>query len=113
MVDTIKLADSNRAFADALKRNSELFSSENSYMDAVGQSESSRVSFGDLLESSVRGAIEKGKISEQRSVDAIFKKIDLPELVTAIQEAEVALQTVATVRNKVIRAYQEIIKMPV
>jgi flagellar hook-basal body complex protein FliE len=113
MVDTIKIADANRAFSDALKRNSQLISSENNYMDAAGQSQSARVSFGDLLESSVRGAIEKGKISEQRSVDAVFKKIDLPELVTSIQEAEVALQTVATVRNKVIRAYQEIIKMPV
>lgn len=113
MVDSVKLADANKAFADAMKRNSALTQSPATYVNGAGEASAGGASFGDMLETSLRGAIDKGHTSERKSVDAIFKKTDLPEMVTAIQEAEIALQTVANVRNKVIRAYQEIIKMPV
>lgn len=114
MVDTLRVADANRAFADAMNRNQGLQRSSEAFIDGAGQAAASGgASFGDMLEQSMRGAIDKGKMSEQKSVEAIFRKTDLPELVTAIQEAEVALQAVASVRNRVITAYQDIIKMPV
>ncbi|NBX04163.1 MAG: flagellar hook-basal body complex protein FliE, partial [Alphaproteobacteria bacterium] len=40
-------------------------------------------------------------------------KVDLTDLVTAVSSAELTLNTVVAVRDKVINAYQEIIRMPI
>jgi flagellar hook-basal body complex protein FliE len=40
-------------------------------------------------------------------------KQPLHEVVLSINEAEIALQTIVAVRDKVIAAYQDIIKMPI
>ena len=40
-------------------------------------------------------------------------KADLTDVVTAVSEAETALNTVVAIRDRVISAYQDIIKMPI
>lgn len=49
--------------------------------------------------------------SEQISQAAIAGKADMKDVVTAVASAEVALKTVVAVRDSVISAYQEIIRM--
>ncbi len=44
---------------------------------------------------------------------ALVGKADLTDVVTAVSEAETALNAVVAVRDRVISAYQEIIKMPI
>ena len=44
---------------------------------------------------------------------AVVGEADLVEVVTAVNSAEMALQTVVTVRDRVISAYQEILRMPI
>ncbi|WP_419797454.1 MAG: flagellar hook-basal body complex protein FliE [Terasakiella sp.] len=69
--------------------------------------------FSDLLKQAVREAADIGYKSEVMSLKAAAGQADVNEVVTAVAEAEVTLQAVTTVRDKVIQAYQEIIKMPI
>ncbi|RQP06661.1 MAG: flagellar hook-basal body protein FliE [Paracoccus sp. BP8] len=44
---------------------------------------------------------------------AMTGKADTHELVQSIAQAEIALETVVAIRDKVVEAYQEILRMPV
>ena len=78
------------------------------------QSESAPVQeFSSVLRDAVQGAVEIQRKGEAVSLKAIANEADLTELVTAVSNAEVTLETVIGVRDKIISAYQEIIRMPV
>ncbi|MGH1423091.1 MAG: flagellar hook-basal body complex protein FliE [Pseudooceanicola sp.] len=51
--------------------------------------------------------------SEEISKAAMIGKADPHALVEALVQAELAVETVVTVRDKVVEAYQEILRMPV
>jgi len=70
-------------------------------------------SFANLLEQAARSTIDTFKNSEQLSAQAAIGKADLTEVVSAVSNAEITLQTVTSVRDKVISAYQEILRMPI
>ena len=70
-------------------------------------------SFSELLADSVKGAIEAGHNSEAVSAKAIAGKADLNEVVTAVTNAEVTLQAALAIRDRVIQAYQDIVRMPI
>lgn len=72
-----------------------------------------REEFADLVKSSIDAAIEIGNEGEKRSLSAVTGKADLTEVVTAVSEAQLTLETVVAVRDKVLEAYQEIIRMPI
>ncbi len=69
--------------------------------------------FADLVKGAIREAVAIGKEGERQSLAAVKEQADLGDVVTAVAEAELTLQTVVTVRDKVIEAYKEIIKMPI
>jgi flagellar hook-basal body complex protein FliE len=69
--------------------------------------------FGALVKGAIQEAVKIGKQSEKLSVAAVNDKADLNQVVTAVAEAEVTLQTVVAVRDKVIDAYKEILRMPI
>ena len=70
-------------------------------------------SFLDMLGSALSGAASSGYKSESIAMGALSGKADLTDVVTAVSEAETALNTVVAIRDRVINAYQEIIKMPI
>ncbi len=47
------------------------------------------------------------------STGAMTGKVETHQLVQTITEAELALETVVSIRDKVVEAYQEILRMPV
>lgn len=51
--------------------------------------------------------------SEQAAVSAMTGDADPHALVQALAQTELAVETAITVRNKVVEAYQEILRMPV
>lgn len=51
--------------------------------------------------------------SEQVSVQSMTSGADPHALVQALAQTELAVETAVTVRNKVVEAYQEILRMPV
>jgi len=50
---------------------------------------------------------------EQQALSAMTGGADPHALVQALTQAELAVETAVTVRNKVVEAYQEILRMPV
>ena len=70
-------------------------------------------SFSELLAQTVNETIEAGRQSEHVSMQAVANKADLNDIVTAVTNAEVALQTVVAIRDRVIQAYQDVIRMPI
>ena len=69
--------------------------------------------FQQALESAAGQAIDTLKASDAASMEAIAGRAQLSDVVTAVTNAEVTLQTVVAVRDKVIAAYQEILRMPI
>ena len=70
-------------------------------------------SFFDMLGGALQGAAATGYKSELTATRALSGKADLTDVVTAVTDAETALNTVVAIRDRVINAYQEIIKMPI
>lgn len=69
--------------------------------------------FAGLVKDVVQNSIDSLKNGERMSMKAIAGQADLTEVVTAVSAAEVTLQTVMAVRDKVISAYNEIMRMPI
>jgi len=69
--------------------------------------------FADLVSDALVDARETGIAAERDSVRAAKGEIGLQDVVTSITNAEVTLQTVVAVRDKVIGAYNEILRMPI
>ncbi len=69
--------------------------------------------FADLVKGAIQEAKAIGVRSEQLSISAVGNKADLNQVVTAVAEAELTLQTVTAVRDKVIEAYKQIVRMPI
>lgn len=77
------------------------------------QPETPAGSFASMVKSAVLQAEEDNKQAELMSMKAIKGTADMQEVVMAVSNAEVALQTVVAVRDKVVSAYQEIMQMPI
>jgi len=69
--------------------------------------------FGAMLGEALQNTINASKQAEGISAQAVAGKADVTDVVTAVTNAEVALDTVVAVRDRVISAYQEILRMPI
>ena len=69
--------------------------------------------FESFLKNEVETAAKDLRASETQSVQALAGKADLQQVVEAVTQAELSLQKVTAVRDRVISAYQEIMRMPV
>ena len=69
--------------------------------------------FGDMLQSALKGVVDQGHAAEQKSVAAISGHGDLMDVVSAVSKAELSLQTTIAVRDRVVQAYQDIMRMPI
>lgn len=69
--------------------------------------------FGDMLGKAMSSVQSAGATAEGAITNAAMGQADLVDVVTAVAAAEATLETVVSVRDQVIRAYQEIIRMPI
>ena len=69
--------------------------------------------FASMLKGVVSSAAEAGRAAETQAVAAAAGKGDLVNVVTAVAESEAALETLVSVRDRVISAYEEIMRMPI
>lgn len=67
-------------------------------------------SFGDILKQSIGSAIDAQKTSEKVSAAAVLGKADMTDVLKAVNDAEMALNTVLAVRDRVVQAYQQIMR---
>ncbi len=69
-------------------------------------------SFSDFLKQAGTQAVDTLRAGEQTSVNALAGQGDLSDIVSAVSQAEATLQTVVAIRDRVIQAYQDIMRMP-
>lgn len=71
-------------------------------------------SFGEVLKQTVNQAVEAQKTAGDLTLAAAQgQPVALQDVVQAVSQAELTLQTLVTVRDKAVEAYQQIIQMPV
>ena len=69
--------------------------------------------FAKLLAESVQGIVDSGRVTDQKAMDLVNGKGDIVDVVTAISQTEMAIETMVSVRDRVISAYEEIMRMPI
>ncbi|MGH6908641.1 MAG: flagellar hook-basal body complex protein FliE [Phenylobacterium sp.] len=69
--------------------------------------------FGDILKSAMTDVMKSTKNAETQMAAQVHGKAELVDVVTAISAAESSLETVMAIRDQVINAYQEIMRMPI
>ena len=69
--------------------------------------------FGDILKSAMSDVMKSTKNAETQMAAQVHGKAELVDVVTAISAAESSLETVMAIRDQVINAYQEILRMPI
>ena len=69
--------------------------------------------FGSFLQSALSGTAQAGREAEAKAMAATSGKGDLVDGVTAVAESEAALETLVAVRDRVIAAYEDIMRMPI
>jgi flagellar hook-basal body complex protein FliE len=80
---------------------------------AKGETGSAGPSFGTLLKDAI-GALNQASHNSDTQTQAMAAgKANLVDVVTAVSETEVAIDALVSVRDKVISAYEEIMKMPI
>lgn len=77
------------------------------------QAPSQQGSFVEMVTNSLESAVQTGRYAEDLSLKQISGEADLKDVVTAVANAEHTLETVVAVRDKVLTAYQEILRMPI
>lgn len=69
--------------------------------------------FAGLVKESIEQAVDVQRKAETLSAKGIAGQADMRDVVLAVNSAEQALSTVVAVRDKVVSAYQEILRMPI
>lgn len=69
--------------------------------------------FGKLLAEGMQGVLDQGRQSDKLSLDLVNGKANVVDVVTAISQTELAMESMVAVRDKVISAYEEIMRMPI
>jgi len=86
----------------------------NTPSDATGgASEASGGGFAEMVIGAAKGALDNVRQAEQVSASAMVGKASLTDVVTAVNGADIALKSVVAIRDRVISAYQDIMKMPI
>ena len=70
-------------------------------------------SFGALLKDAIGSVIDGGRQSDQQTVSMAAGKANVMDVVTAVAETDVKISTLVSVRDKVIAAYEDIMKMAI
>ena len=70
-------------------------------------------SFGDVLKEATESLSGRLQETEVQSLKAASGNASLDDVVVAVTQAEITLSTVVAVRDRVIQAYQEIVRMPI
>ncbi len=69
--------------------------------------------FGTILKDVMHAVSTAGAKADAQTQSVAMGKANMVDVVTAVAESETAIATLVSVRDKVIAAYQDILKMPI
>lgn len=70
-------------------------------------------SFGDLLKDAIGDVVDGGRKADLQTNAMAAGKANVMDVVTAVAETDVKVSTLVSVRDKVIAAYEDIMKMAI
>lgn len=80
---------------------------------ATAASPAAGSAFADLVQNAMSQAVGASRQAETQMAAHVQGKTQLVDVVTAVASAEASLETLMAVRDQVISAYQEIMRMPI
>jgi len=80
---------------------------------AAGAAGAGMGDFSGFLQSALKDGIGTMKQGEAMAGNQIAGKANIVDVVSAVNQAEITLDTVVAVRDKVVQAYQSIMNMPI
>ena len=69
--------------------------------------------FSAILKDVMKAVTDVGRKSDGQAAAVAAGKANMIDVVTAVEESETAIQALVSVRDKVIAAYEDILKMPI
>jgi flagellar hook-basal body complex protein FliE len=107
---TVTPAAATQAYAAAMRA-----ASAATERAATTQTASEAGGFGELLQQALESVNQTADRAAQATVAQVTAspRADLVDVVTAVAETELAVQTLVSVRDRVIAAYQEVMRMPI
>jgi flagellar hook-basal body complex protein FliE len=69
--------------------------------------------FASMLKDALSAVKESGQKADSEAHAMVAGKTNIVDVVTAVAESEVAISAIVSVRDKVIQAYEDIMKMPI
>jgi flagellar hook-basal body complex protein FliE len=81
-------------------------------MDILSQGVAKTSQFSSIVQELIKARVQKVKKADKVSLDAIKGKAGMIEVMEAINNSEIALQEIVTVRDKIVSSYLDILKMP-
>jgi flagellar hook-basal body complex protein FliE len=78
-----------------------------------GASGEDPTSFGSVITQALDQAVQTGHMADDQAMQALSGGGNLTDVVTALSHAEMTLQAATAIRDRVVQAYQDIMKMPI
>jgi flagellar hook-basal body complex protein FliE len=69
--------------------------------------------FASLLADNLQAVVDAGKQSDKLALDMVNGKANVVDVVTAVSNTEIMVEGMVAVRDRVISAYEEIMRMPI
>jgi len=79
----------------------------------LGKTDASGPNFGSILKDVIDAVSAAAQKSDAQAQAVAAGKANMVDVVTAVAETETAFQTLVSVRDKVIAAYEDVLKMPI
>ena len=97
---------------DALSAYNKIGSLTGNFNDKI-VSDSTTANFTQLVEQALGGTVEKLKKAEGKAIGSVTGEVSTEELAVAVANAEMSLKTVVAIRDKIVSAYQDIMRMSI
>jgi flagellar hook-basal body complex protein FliE len=82
-------------------------------LGGAGGADAAGPSFSAVLKDAIGGVMEAGRKSDAQTVAMASGRANVMDVVTAVAETDVAVSTLVSVRDRVIQAYEDIMKMTI
>ena len=80
---------------------------------STGGNESASADFSAMIGKALQATADAGRNADAQSASVATGRSDVVDVVTAVAESEAAIETLVAVRDRVIAAYEEIMRMSV
>ena len=99
-------------FTEAVKAYEQI-ARQDSIQDPNAAQSKGGTGFSEMLREASESAVSSLREGDSISLQAAAGTADINDVIMAVGKAEMTLQTVVTIRDRVIQAYQEILRMPI